>query len=194
MSWLNDLLTWFVTRPSAPPAAGGKFGGAGATESFGTQEDINQSAGQMLIRFCEGTDGDNGYRALFGWDPKRNPGQVFDSFTDHPQQYFEYTDKAGQTHRTSAAGAYQATYTTWKDFIRECGPHDFSPASQDAFALWLIAKCGALEDLRAGRLRAFIDKCGGRWASLPSATVAQPHRTFEYCQQKFVQAGGQVAA
>lgn len=143
---------------------------------------------EHVISECEGTPGDEGYRALFGWRPGN--GKVFTSFADHPRLYFDYTDKSGRTFKTSAAGKFQGIVATWDDFIREEGPHDFSPDSQDQFAAWLIWKCGAVEDVEAGRLRAAIDKCGGRWASLPSSTVAQPHRDFPYCVAAFQAAGG----
>ncbi len=148
----------------------------------------NESAWLAVISACEGTVGDDGYRALFGWRPGN--GKVFTSFADHPRQYFAYTQQDGTTVQTSAAGKYQATYTTWLDFIRERGPHDFSPASQDEFALWLTEVCGATGDINAGRLRAAIDKCGGRWASLPSARVPQPRRTYAFCEAAFLRAGG----
>lgn len=151
----------------------------------------NRNAFRQVIRACEGTLGDEGYRALFGWRPGN--GKVFNSFADHPRQYFPYTDLSGTTVRTSAAGAYQATATTWDDFIRNRGPHDFTPKSQDEFADWLIEKCGATEDVDAGRLREAIDKCGGRWASLPSSTVPQPRRTYQFCVDAFLAAGGTLA-
>ncbi len=141
-----------------------------------------------VLAGCEGTQGEEGYRALFGWKPGN--GMVFTSFADHPRIFFDYTQKDGTVVRTSAAGKYQATWTTWQDFIRERGPHDFTPASQDEFALWLIKKCGALDDVDRGRLRAAIDKCGGRWASLPSATVPQPRRTYAFCEREYLAAGG----
>lgn len=150
----------------------------------------NESAWLAVISACEGTPGDEGYRALFGWRPGN--GKTFDSFAAHPRQYFAYTQQDGTTVQTSAAGKYQATYTTWIDFIRERGPHDFSPASQDEFALWLTEVCGATDDVNAGRLRAAIDKCGGRWASLPSARVPQPRRSYAFCEAAFLAAGGSL--
>lgn len=154
----------------------------------------NRFAFRHVIKACEGTlggVGDEGYRALFGWRPGN--GKVFTSFADHPRTYFDYTDLSGKTIKTSAAGAYQATATTWDDFIRERGPHDFTPASQDEFADWLVEKCGATADVDAGRLQQAIDKCGGRWASLPSSTVPQPRRTYEFCVAAFLSAGGTLA-
>jgi muramidase (phage lysozyme) len=153
---------------------------------------MNQlSAFRYVISECEGTPGEEGYRALFGWRPGN--GKVFTSFADHPRQLFSYTQTDGTVIRTSAAGKYQATMTTWDDFIRERGPHDFSPLSQDAFADWLIDKCDATADVLAGRLRAAIDKCGGRWASLPSSQYPQPRRTYEFCVDAFQRAGGVLA-
>lgn len=153
----------------------------------------NRAAWLAVLRACEGTlggTGDEGYRALFGWRPGN--GKVFTSFADHPRIYTEFTDQKGVTQKTSAAGAYQATVPTWEDFIRARGPHDFSPASQDEFALWLTEVCHALDDVDNGRLREAIDKCGGRWASLPSARYAQPRRTYQFCEEAFIRAGGTI--
>ncbi len=141
----------------------------------------------LMIRNCEGTSGAEGYRTQFGY-------RTFTSFADHPRTSFPYTDQSGNTIRTSAAGAYQITFPTWRDEIQPAlHLPDFTPESQDLAARWLIAKAGASEDVYAGRLQAAIDKCGGRWASLPSSRVAQPRKSYEFCVAEFTSAGGTLA-
>lgn len=141
----------------------------------------NLGAFLWVIRSCEGTAGLDGYRMLYG-------GGLFNSFVDHPNR----TVTAGG-YTSTAAGAYQILYRTWRDFIAANGPHDFSPDSQDLCARWLIGRRGATADVEAGRLEAAIAKCNKEWASLPGSPYGQPTRDMAYCRAKFKQAGGQEA-
>lgn len=138
---------------------------------------------------------DEAYRALFGWRPGN--GQTFASFDDHPRIAIQ-----SPWGWTSAAGAYQAMCAvpgkvktdTWGDFIRAHGPRDFSPLSQDIFALWCIARRGALADVVAGRLDVALTKCAKEWASLPGSPYGQPTKTLEQCRAIYRQHGGTLAA
>jgi muramidase (phage lysozyme) len=153
----------------------------------------NLRAFLFMLRWCEGTADENGYRALFGHTVK-NP-KLFAGWREHPQvrTYEKYDGQFienGKLDFTTAAGAYQITYTTWRDFIAAKGPHDFDPAGQDACAIWLMEVEHALEDVEEGRLRQAIEKCGGRWASLPSSRYPQPKRSYEACEKVYLAAGG----
>lgn len=165
------------------------------------REAANRSAFLAMIRGAEGTTGAGGYGALFGW-PKA--GRSFDPYTvaDHPRQFFDYTDKAGRKLRTSAAGAHQITYTTWRDnrvaFLAWAALNGYStagflPATQDAFALYLLWRDGALEHVNAGRLAAAVNIARRRWASLPGAGADQPERSFAYVANLYRTAGGTIA-
>lgn len=154
----------------------------------------NEAAMLAVIRAAEGTAPEEGYRALFGWRPGN--GHTFSSYATHPQRFFNYTDQAGKTIRTSAAGAYQITYTTFDALCRkypQFASRDFSPATQDAMALTLIAERGALNDVRAGRFATAIRKIRSTWASLPGAGVNQPERSLAYVTQAYINAGGVLA-
>lgn len=153
------------------------------------------------IRYAEGTLGQGGYGALFGWP---RSGRSFDPYEvgDHPRRFFPYTDKAGKTVQTSAAGAYQITYTTWRDeripFLAWAALNGYSttgflPATQDAFALYLLHKDGALDHVKAGRLAQAIAIARRRWASLPGAGYNQPERSFEAVARAYTDAGGTIA-
>lgn len=142
----------------------------------------NLKAFLMMIRWCEGTAGVNGYRTLFG-------GGLFDSYADHPRKV---VSKSGYT--STAAGAFQALAGTWDDFCRAKGKHDFSPASQDEFAEWCIARRGARADVEAGNVEAAIARCNREWASLPGSPYGQPVRTLAWCLQKYREAGGGIDA
>jgi muramidase (phage lysozyme) len=143
----------------------------------------NLRAFLAVIRACEGTVGDEGYRALFGWRPGN--GKVFDSFADHPRKRIPY----GDTY-TTAAGAYQMLASTYDDAKAHTGVADFSPESQDRCAVYLIQRRGALDDVNAGRLRAAISKTNREWASLPGSPYGQPVRTLDFCERSFATHGG----
>jgi muramidase (phage lysozyme) len=161
----------------------------------------NERAFLLMIRHAEGTAGANGYRTRFG-------GGLFSGFVDHPRIAVRFTDKAGRKLWTSAAGAYQfmavspipeppynrtTKVDTWDRVSRKLGLVDFSPESQDRAALHLIAEAGALNDVRAGRFAAAVNKVRRIWASLPGAGHDQPERSFASIEAAYVNAGGQLA-
>lgn len=146
----------------------------------------NLAAFLMCIRACEGTAGINGYRMLFG-------GRLFDDFSDHPnvRQSFRQTD--GTYGFTTAAGAYQIIYATWKRVQARLALPDFSPASQDAAAEFLIGERNALDSVKAGEIEYALGKCWPVWASLPGSTYAQPSRALDFALSAYRDAGGVCA-
>lgn len=152
----------------------------------------NIAAFLTCIRKCEGTDSPDGYRSLFGYTPTN--GRVFDNgFVQHPNIRFPFTQTDGTQNWTTAAGAYQFIFSTWKEMQARLSLPDFSPMSQDFGAIDYIARNGALLDVEAGDLQAAIDKCSGTWASLPASHYPQPKRTFFYAKNAFLAAGGELA-
>ncbi|WP_232435877.1 glycoside hydrolase family 104 protein [Burkholderia ubonensis] len=143
-----------------------------------TTADPNVQAFLLMIRTGEGTTGPNGYRTLFG-------GGLFDSFGDHPN-----VAVTRGTLTSTAAGAYQILYRTWLEAKAALGLTDFSPASQDAAAVWLIKRRGALADVQAGRFDAAIRKCNKEWASLPGSPYGQPTLTLARAHSLLLAAGG----
>jgi len=161
----------------------------------------NERAFLWMLRVAEGTTDANGYRKRFG-------GGYFAGFVDHPRIAVQFTDKAGRKLWTSAAGAYQAMaispippfgtgrttkVDTWDRMSRKLGLTDFSPESQDRFALGLIEENGALNDVRAGRFAVAIEKVRKVWASLPGAGYAQPEKPLASLEAAYINAGGQLA-
>ena len=145
----------------------------------------NRAAFLAMIRYAEGTAGPRGYETMFGY-------RYFDSYADHPRQYFPFTDGAGRQLKSSAAGAYQIIVKTWDTLRARLGLPDFSPASQDAAALELIRERGALADVDAGRFAAAVSKVRKVWASLPGAGYAQPERSLSSLYAVYREAGGTV--
>lgn len=147
---------------------------------------VNMRATLDTIAWAEGTLNDLGYRTMFGY-------RYFDSYVDHPRQYFPFTDQTGRKLLSSASGRYQIIVKTWDVLRARLALPDFSPASQDAAAVELIRERGALQDAYAGRISAVASKCRMVWASLPGSNVAQPTRSLAAVVAAYQSAGGTLA-
>lgn len=145
-----------------------------------------------LIAWCEGTKGrgEDGYNIMFG-------GKTFSNgYKDHPRIPHRY----GKVW-TSAAGRYQfmakTTKTrldTWGECVKALGLKDFSPASQDKAAIYLITRRGALDEVQAGKIKKACDILCEEWASLPGPNdYNQPQRSLTNVIKKFVEFGGTLA-
>lgn len=218
---LAPLVWWAVRRATAPAEAvqGDDFV-PGVNVSNIMEEAARSVAGQpgadaqaqavanvraflLMIRAAEGTADDNGYRALFGHRPGRPV--LFDSFADHPRKAVQFTHQTRGLLWTSAAGAYQAMavsplpggkstrVNTWDRIRAKLNLPDFSPASQDAFAVELIDEKGALLDVQEGRFDVAVGKVRDVWASLPGAGYGQPERDLAGLRAVYVAQGGALA-
>lgn len=139
-----------------------------------------------VIRRGEGTADSKGYARLVG-------GGEFDSFADHPRIVKAGTFKNGKAWRSTAAGAYQFIVGTWDETARIMGLPDFSPASQDRGAVGRIAARGALEDTKAGRFDAAMQKIASEWASMPGSPYGQPVISLATARAVFASSGGSFA-
>ena len=138
-----------------------------------------------VIRAGEGTADEDGYRRHFG-------GELFTDFSAHPKR--SITKMLGDKPITStAAGAYQFLSRTWSECQAALNLPDFSPASQDLAAVFLIARRKALEHVLAGRLEQAIAACANEWASLPGSPYGQPTKTLAQCHAVYKQHGGTYA-
>lgn len=142
----------------------------------------NRYAFLRMTYACEGTDGPDGYRTLFG-------GGLFDA---PPWQHPRNKVSAGG-YTSTAAGAPQILAGTWDDFCKDRGVRPFDPEGQDACAVWLIDRRGATADVDAGRLEQAIAKCGKEWASFPGSPYGQRTRSMDFCRQHYLAAGGTLA-
>ncbi|WP_373986994.1 glycoside hydrolase family 104 protein [Duganella sp. BuS-21] len=162
----------------------------------GYSMDYNQVAFLMALRMGEGTQGQDGYRTLFG-------GGLFDSFDTHPAlagwRGLPLSDALcagaglGPGCVSTAAGAFQFTKPTWVRIASKLRLPDFSPACQDAAAWELIREKGADVDVLAGRTAAAIAKVRKIWASLPGAGYGQHEVAIASFNKVFTQAGGVLA-
>ena len=147
--------------------------------------DTNVRAFLRVIRAGEGTADEDGYRRQFG-------GELFTDFSRHPNRAI--TKTLGDKQLTStAAGAYQFLGRTWSECQAALNLPDFSPASQDLAAVFLIARRKGLEHAIAGRLEQAIAACANEWASLPGSPYGQPTKTLAQCHAVYKQHGGTYA-
>ncbi|MFM1283127.1 glycoside hydrolase family 104 protein [Yersinia enterocolitica] len=130
-----------------------------------------------VLSKAEGTASyaNSGYNTMFGGD------QFYDN-SDHPRQLKDFTQTDGTKNKTSAAGRYQFTSSSWDDAAKALNLTDFSPRSQDLAALFLIQRAGQLENVTNGNFADATSGLGGVWASLPSSNCAQPKRSWEEIQ------------
>ena len=160
--------------------------------------DKNVAAFLYMIRCCEHVyprDVEDGacYSIFYG-------GTFFDSIDDHPVITHEKrgvvlpdavcaASGLGPGCVSTAAGAYQIIKPTWQR-VREIAPRlpDFSPESQDAAAVRLLAECGALPLIQVGDLTGAIAKAAPVWASLPGSRAKQNPKKLQFALDRFSEA------
>lgn len=140
---------------------------------------LHMRAFLWALRYGEGTQGENGFRTMFG-------GGTFDGFADHPRKVITRTVK-GKSYSSTAAGAWQFLTRTWDGLVGQYGFEDFSPAMQELAAIALIRGRGALEDVLSGRVEDAVRKCGREWASLPGSPYGQPVVTMAEFMREYAE-------
>lgn len=154
----------------------------------------NAQAFLAMLRYSEGTArAADPWRVCFGFQ------HTIADMSDHPANTGEwtgaqFTDLAGRTHTTTAAGAYQFLRGTWNDLKGKLQLPDFTASSQDAAALELVRERGALGDVVAGNFTRAVAACAKTWASLPGAGYAQPEQRLASLQSAYAAAGGAVVS
>ena len=155
----------------------------------------NLKAFLATIRHSEGTDKyANPYAVCF-------EGKfIIEDFSDHPAVlgtwHGEPLDFLGPQYAgkdSTAAGAYQLIRPTWLGCKAAMHLPDFSPASQDAAAAYLISTKKAMNLVTSGQIAAAITLCSGLWASLPGSQSGQPQAKMASLIQAYTTAGGGFA-
>ena len=138
-----------------------------------------------LIAFTEGTDDnqhptkDRGYDVLVGH-------ALFTGYARHPNIKVRLNDRLTST----AAGRYQILAGQWNAYLPRLHLPDFSPLSQDLYAINQFREQGALALIQANRFRAAIAKINDIWASLPGSAYGQPTVSIDPCLAIYVMHGG----
>jgi len=161
------------------------------------QKEVNLHAFLYTLAVSEGTENhpltkNHGYDVIvYGTDGKP---EIFTDFSTHPfadGRPGKIFNSKGE--RSTASGRYQFLVKYWSHYKAQLNLPDFSPESQDKWALQLIKECKALEDIYAGRIEEAITKCRSRWASLPGAGYGQHENSMEKLVTAYKTAGGSVA-
>lgn len=124
------------------------------------------------------------YNVMYG-------GKTFSSYAAHPNVATTITSGPNKGKKSTAAGKYQFTKSTWDDQAAKLGLKDFSPLSQDAAAFNLAKESykqktgrSLTADLAAGVDAGKIASAlSGSWTSLPGgieATTTQGRFSREY--------------
>lgn len=141
-----------------------------------------------MLAFSEiGTDlldaSDNGYDVLVGSTAARPC--LFHGYATHP-------NVLNHALNSTAAGRYQIIHPTFVGLCKQHGYKDFTPTTQDAMALDLIAERGALDAIETGDLSTAVTLCSKEWASLPGSTSGQHENKFAALQKAYTDAGGTI--
>lgn len=157
----------------------------------------NRTAFLSMIGWSEGTRTSpatkcDGYDVIVtGMDGKP---EVFTDFRDHPFASGRKSKVINSKGLTSnASGRYQIMLKDWPHYKKMLALPDFSPASQDLYAIQIIRERSALPLIDGGNIVLAIQRCSNLWASFPGAGYAQPEHKIERLISAFVAAGGKVA-
>ena len=157
----------------------------------------NMAAFLWMIRVCEGTSSADGYRVMFTGKlfdissptlPDGSPNPSY-NYADHPN----IANKGGGITST-AAGAYQFLYSTWKECQKSLSLTDFSPLSQDKACIYLLKRRRAIDDIETGNFTSAINKCNREWASLPGSPYDQHPKDIGTALALYKQGGGTAVA
>lgn len=143
----------------------------------------NVAAFLRAIRLGEGTRDADGYRRIVG-------GALATSLADHPRRSV-FLPRYG-VHST-AAGAYQFLARTWDEIRAQYGFPSFAPQWQDAGAVALLIRRGALDAVREGDVRRAVDLCRLEWASLPGSPYGQRTESMSAFLAEYLRHGGVIA-
>lgn len=127
----------------------------------------NVSAFLRTVRFCLGTDGENGYRYLYGSTKAHEV--LFGDESRHPNIRKVVTQSDGTVGYTTAAGAYMIEDPVWQRIRFKLDLPDFGPVSQDRAATCLVFEHGQLTNVELGRISRAFDVMWKVWPQLPAS-------------------------
>lgn len=161
----------------------------------------NMAAFLSMLAMAEGTNrGGDPYRVCYGYVHTVRDLAQHPATGREPEWRGEYLPNhmcaaVGMSPGcvSTAAGRYQIIRPTWLKCQAALNLPDFTAASQDAAAVYLIKKRGALDDVQNGNIEAAIQKCSKEWASLPGANYGQPERKMSALVEGFTNNGGVLA-
>ena len=153
------------------------------SDDMSEQDAANLRAFLALIRQVESN---NDYNALV-------MGGSFSDFSDHPALLGWDGVRLADGRLTTAAGAYQITRTTWKDLGGGDRYGSFDPAAQDAAAMDLLKRRGALNLVKAGQYDTAVARLTNEWEAFARILAGTFPVTPEGARAIYADAGGAFA-
>lgn len=150
---------------------------------FDMNADANIGAFLAVIRAVEGGRDSYDYDDLYG-------GGNFSDFSDHPANKGWAGVRLSNGKKTTAAGAYQITQTTWNAYKDAAGLENFSPASQDAFAIYLLQVRGAYNYVRNGEFEEAVSRLTNEWEAFAKMQAGKYFVTMAQAKEIFNDQGG----
>lgn len=157
----------------------------------------NRKAFLDMISVSEGTSTspatkNRGYDVIVtGVDGK---AEVFTSYADHPFNSGRPSKVINNRGLTSnASGRYQFMLRDWKHYRDQLSLPDFSPESQDLWAIQLIRERRALPLIDGGQFAAAVASVSNLWASLPGAGYGQHENKLDKLVAAYRASGGVIA-
>ena len=190
---LAAALIYQRARASTAPDLTGDETPSGSTGAAAASK--NLTAFLRLVRVAESGDD---YSALVGG------GNITD-FSRHPAALGWPGIRTADGRKSTAAGAYQITLTTWNEItpkvfrtgVDENGNNlaDFTPGSQDQAALWIIQfkRPGAWTLIAEGKLNEALTRLRQEWESFDRMLTGNYSITLAQAQDIYIMAGGSVA-
>lgn len=171
------------------------------------RENANIRAFLALIRHTEGTEPNrakwNPYAVTYGYDHElkrfdrhpADPSLGADRWRGVrlPDKYCTAAGLRPPCYST-AAGAYQFIWPTWRALAGRYLLGDFGPSSQDEAAIALLAERHAIDAIIGGDLLIALHAASKEWASLPFSSAGQPKVTLAEAREIFGNAGGVFTA
>ena len=131
------------------------------------------------------SESDDGYNILVGATPSNM--LTFSNYSTHP-------NILNKSLNSTAAGRYQIIHPTWFSLCKQKGYTDFSPETQDAMAMDLIAQKGGTPFIEQGAIVGALRACSPIWASLPFSGAGQPTNSIGELISAFANFGGTISA
>ena len=156
-----------------------------------SEQEKNLAAFLSVIRYIEA---DAVARSL--GVPSYNVIAGGDAFTDYSEHPFILNPSRRRPLGTTASGAYQQVVGTWKMARDALGLTDFSPASQDAAAVWILQtkRPRSYSHVLAGNFTQAARELVNEWEAFKKMLAGAYPITMEMAANHYTMQGGTLTA
>lgn len=175
------------------------LGGCHMRHLFATEKldmNTNRAAFLAMIGISEGTSTsritrNHGYDVIVSGI---TGPEVFADYSDHPFTHRPAKPVNNKGLFSTASGKYQIMIHDWPHYKAQLALPDFSPASQDLYAIQLIRERSALPLIDAGSFELAVARCANLWASFTGSTYGQSTHQIGFLRDAYLSAGGQLVS